>query len=435
MPSVAFHTFGCKVNQYDTQAIIELFSCAGYRIVPFTDQADIYVINTCTVTSVSDQKCRQMIRRVKRAYPGAELIITGCLSQNDTMFADEDVRLVMGTQNRSQIVNLFEKAMAVNKNINAVSALENDVYEPLRIGSDRHHTRAMLKIQDGCDNRCTYCIIPNVRGTPRSRPFMDIVKEAELLAEACFWEVVIIGIHLSDYGSDLVEKTDLSDVILALNTINGFKRLRLGSLDPAFITKRFIERIQQADKLCPQFHLSLQSGSDSVLKRMGRRYTTAEYLTAVDLIRRAFPNAAITTDIITGFPGETDQEFQDTIDMLTKISFSRVHVFPYSKREGTPASAFPDQIPQTIRDRRAKEIIDLGKKLAYHYHNRFLGTIQPVLFESSHEGTASGYTCEFVRVTAKNAQPNMILPVKITDISHHGMEGTVTVSAVNDINA
>jgi MiaB-like tRNA modifying enzyme len=418
--TVAFHTLGCKVNQYDSEAMLEAFQNAGYTAVSFSDKADVYVVNTCTVTGTGDKKSLQLSRRCLRLHPESQLIVAGCLAQRmGKELLKMGARLVIGTQNRSQVVKLYEKAMAENLRICAVSALENAVYEPLTVLAQEERTRATLKIQEGCDRFCTYCIIPSVRGPIRSRPLDDVVKEAKTLSENGYPELVLTGIHLSSYGRDLTENVDLSDVITALNRLPHVKRIRLGSLEPNLITEAFMQKISQCEKLCPQFHPALQSGCDTVLHRMGRRYNITMFEKAVQHIRNAYPHAALTTDIIAGFPGETEEEHQATLETLKKIGFAKVHVFPYSIREGTKAASFPGQLEKRVKERRAHEIAAIGEESAEIYRQSFIGKTCPVLFETPQEG----YTPEYIRVEAANGVAGQIQDVIITKTIQDGLYG------------
>ena len=310
MLTIAFHTLGCKVNQYDTQAMLEAFQAAGYEVVPFDQKADVYVVNTCTVTGTGDKKSLQTVRRVTRLHPGSQVIIAGCLAQRlGEKLMETGARLIIGTQHRNNVVALFEKAVAEGIQLCAVDSLQAVPYESLSTHSQQEHTRAVLKIQEGCDRHCTYCIIPSVRGPIRSRPLADVVDEARRLSEAGFSELVLTGIHLTSYGRDHSDTIRLADVVVALNALPKVSRIRLGSLEPTLITPEFIAKVKPCQKLCPQFHLALQSGSDTVLARMARRYNMAMYMKAVALLKEAWPMAAFTTDILTGFPGETQQEY------------------------------------------------------------------------------------------------------------------------------
>ncbi|MEG1776233.1 MAG: tRNA (N(6)-L-threonylcarbamoyladenosine(37)-C(2))-methylthiotransferase MtaB, partial [Clostridia bacterium] len=359
--TVAFTTLGCKVNQYDTQAMLEAFERRGYQVLASNAPADVYVINTCTVTGTGDKKSMQLIRRCGRRSPGAEVVITGCLAQRmGESLRDTGARLILGTQYRARVVELLEKAIAENTQLVAVDALEAAPYEPLSIHSHEGHTRAVMKIQEGCDNRCTYCIIPSVRGKVRSRPLASIREEAASLGEAGFCELVLTGIHLTSYGRDLPEKPTLAQAIREVCECKGVARVRLGSLEPSVASEGFVREISSLAQLCPQFHLALQSGSDAVLQRMKRRYSTAQFVAAVDRLRTAYPDAAFTTDVIVGFPGETEEEFVQTLSFCEKIGFMKLHVFPFSPREGTPAAEMPDQLPQGVKESRVRRLIALG---------------------------------------------------------------------------
>ena len=425
MLKIAFHTLGCKVNQYDSEAMLELFLKAGYTAVPFSDKADVYVVNTCTVTGTGDKKSLQISRRTLRLHPDSQLIIAGCLAQRmGKALLQMGARLVIGTQNRGQIVTLFEKAMAENLRICAVAALEETIYEPLAVSKQEERTRATLKIQEGCDRHCTYCIIPSVRGPIRSRRLEDVLAEAAALSENGYSELVLTGIHLSSYGRDLQGDIDLSDAMLGLNALPHVKRIRLGSLEPNLITEAFMRKLSKAEKLCPQFHPALQSGSNAVLNRMGRRYNMEMFTKAIQLIREYYPHAALTTDIIAGFPGETEEEHEETLEALKEIGFAKVHVFPYSIREGTKAASFSGQLSKQVKDRRAREITAIGEESAEAFRQTFVGKVRPVLFETRLEnGCFEGYTPEYLRVEAKNATPGSIQNIRITKTIPDGLYG------------
>ena len=400
MPTIAVCTLGCKVNQYDTQAMLELFQQAGYEAGAFDEFAEVYLINTCTVTGTGDQKSKQMIRRAHRRNPSASIIVAGCMAQRAAeALLLPGVRLIVGTQNRKAVVRLLERAMAQTEPLLAVEALKDASFEALSIHASEGRTRATLKIQEGCDQHCTYCIIPSVRGPVRSRPLCDVREEAERLAEHGFQEIVLTGIHLSSYGKDL-DHTGLPDVLEALERTDGIARVRLGSLEPNLITPEFVQTLRGFEKLCPQFMLALQSGSDSVLRRMGRRYTAASYQSAVECLRGTFPDMALTTDLLCGFPGETEAEFQQTLDFVEACAFSRIHVFPYSPREGTPAARMDGQVDARTKSERTARLMTLGKRLAQAYVDRFLDSVQPVLFEQVGADGPEGYTPHYIRVCA-----------------------------------
>ncbi len=422
MNTVACCTLGCKVNQYDTQAMLERFLAEGYRAVPFADVADVYIINTCTVTGTGDKKSMQMIRRALRRNPGAEIIVAGCLAQRSgAELLLPGVRLVLGTQRRGEVVTLLRKALAQHTALVAVDTLTEVPFEALNVTALEGHTRAVLKIQEGCNRYCSYCIIPSVRGPVRSRPLEDVAAEARRLADAGFIEIVLTGIHLTSYGLDLSDGTTLLDAIRAVHAAEGIARVRLGSLEPLVVTPAFVAALKTLPKVCPHFHLALQSGSDTVLSRMRRRYTSAQFLAACDLLRADFPQAAITTDAMTGFPGETDAEFAQTLRTCEQAQFARMHVFPYSEREGTVAASLPGVVPKAVRERRAGELIALGQTMQQASMRRLVGTTQPVLFEEDD----GGYTPAYVYVRAANGKIGTIQSVRITAISGDEAQGTI----------
>ena len=400
MRTVAYHTLGCKVNQYDTQAMEELLSAAGFQTVPFPGPADIYLINTCTVTGTGDKKSFQLARKLKREHPECTLILCGCLAQlkgGELLAAGAD--LVLGTQHRGQIVSLLNHVLDSGKPLCAVDPLPDTMaYEPLRITDYQDHTRAVLKIQEGCQNRCSYCVIPSVRGPVRSRPLEDIETEASRLAAAGFREIVLTGIHLSSYGKDFSPRRSLPDVLELLEKTDGILRIRLGSLEPGIITEDFVSALAGLRKICPQFHLALQSGSDTVLRRMRRQYQASGYLKAVQLLRSVFPDAAFTTDILTGFPGESESEFMETREIIRKVGFARIHVFPYSPRPGTPAADMPGQLSEAVKQSRSRELIALGKEVSLCYCRQWIGRETVLLPEEQVDGCWEGYSPEYLRI-------------------------------------
>ena len=400
MHTIAAHTLGCKVNQYDTQAMLELFRAEGYQIVPFDQEAEIYLLNTCTVTGTGDKKSFQLIRKIRREHPSSLLIVCGCLAQErGNELLSTGAGLVIGTQRRSEVLTLLRQVMDTGKPVCAVEPLRADQpFESLSIASRSDHTRAVLKIQEGCGNHCSYCIIPSVRGPVRSRPIADIREEVLRLCAAGFCEVVLTGIHLCSYGHDFSPPLTLIDAIRTVQEAEGILRIRLGSLEPTVATPEFAAVLRGCGKICPQFHLALQSGSDSVLARMKRRYNTAQYLQAVENLRREFPRAAFTTDILTGFPGETLSEFGETKAMIEKVGFSRIHVFPYSPRPNTPAAEMPGQLPAAEKERRARELIALGSIVSEKYLETWIGRESMLLPEESVNGCWEGYTPEYIRV-------------------------------------
>ena len=425
--TVAFHTLGCKVNQYDTQAMRERFLDAGYQETAFDGAADVYVINTCTVTGTGDKKSMQLIRRCARENPQAAIVVTGCLAQRaaDTLRLP-GVRLVLGTQRRGEVVELLEKALRQDKTLIAVEGLHSAPFEKLTVHAHEGHTRATMKIQEGCDRYCTYCIIPSVRGPIRSRPLEEIRAEAESLAAAGFREAVLTGIHLTSYGRDFRDGTTLIDAIAAVHAVEGIVRIRIGSLEPVIVTEEFVGRLKAYTKVCPQFHLALQSGSDTVLRRMRRRYTSAEFLHACALLRAAYPDCALTTDVMTGFPGETEEEFAQTVETVRAAAFSRMHVFPYSEREGTVAAAMEGSVPRAVREARARKLIAIGREMESAYEQRMIGTVQSVLLEEREEdGRTVGYTDSYIRVHVCGGEPGSVVPVRLTGCEKGEMTGEV----------
>ena len=428
MKKIAAHTLGCKVNQYDTQAMLELFQHAGFSVVSMNEDADVYLINTCTVTGVGDRKSLQLIRKNRREHPDSRLIICGCMAQQRgkeliSLGAD----LVLGTQNRGKVVDLLLEADSRGTPVCAVEPLSDcSLFEPLNTSTQNGHTRAVLKIQEGCRNRCTYCIIPSVRGPIRSRPLNDIRDEVSRLRDAGFREVVLTGIHLSSYGKDFSPAITLIDAIHTVQETEGILRIRLGSLEPGIATETFAEELKKADKLCPQFHLALQSGSDTVLARMRRRYNSAQYLQAVENLRRVYPHAAFTTDILTGFPGETEAEYLETEEMIRKVGFSRIHVFPYSARPDTPAAAMENQLPAALKEARARKLISVGNTVAREYLRSWLGKESFILPEEQINGCWEGYTPEYIRVKLEpgsRCSPGVPAGVRLIAVESRGMRG------------
>ena len=395
----AFHTLGCKVNQYDTEAMLESFERAGYEIVPFNADADVYLINTCTVTGTGDQKSLKLMRRIAREHPDAGMIAAGCLAQREAekILPMDNVRLVIGVQRRAEVVALYEEACRTGEPINAVAPLKNASFESLFVARHEGKTRATMKIQEGCDRYCSYCIIPYVRGPVRSMHIDNVRAEAKRLADAGYREIVVTGIHLGSYGRG--EDFTLLDAIKAVHDTG--VRVRIGSLEPITVTEEFARELSQLPELMRQFHLSMQSGSDTVLTRMHRRYDSAEYMRAVETIRRYMPDAALTTDVIAGFPGETEEEHRETLAFVERVAFARIHVFPYSRRSGTVADRMPGQVPEETKKRRTQELITLGNKLETAFVKACEGTVQTVLFETEDGGFSEGYTQHYVRVRAR----------------------------------
>ena len=427
MKTIAVHTLGCKVNQYDTEAMLEAFERAGYTAVSMREKADVYLINTCTVTGTGDQKSEKLIRRCARLYPECAIVVAGCLAQRNAekLMEMDNVRLVIGVQRRAQVVELLERAVEENVCINAVSSLKEADFEQLFVSRHEGKTRATMKIQEGCDRWCAYCIIPAVRGPVRSMPLADVRREAERLAAASYREIVVTGIHLASYGRGTQDS--LLGAIRAVHDVPGVERVRLGSLEPVVVTDEFARALSGMPGLMRQFHLSLQSGSDTVLARMKRRYTADEYYAACATLRKYMPDCAITTDIIAGFPGETDEEFTETLAFVEKVGFARIHAFPYSRRKGTVADRMDGQVDENIKHVRTNQLIDLGNKLEEKFVQELEGSVQSVLFEAkAGEGLAEGYTGQYVRVRAA-AQPGEIHSVRII-----GAEGTLAYGEIID---
>ena len=417
MKKVKFSTLGCKVNQYETEAMAELFVKKGYEI---TDDynCDVFVLNTCTVTNLSDRKSRQQISKIRSENSNAIIAVVGCYSQvsPDEIENIQGVNVILGTKYRKEIVELCELAKSSNKIINKVENIgKNKEFEELTINTEHSMTRAYIKIQEGCSQFCSYCIIPYARGPIRSRNIRDIVLEAKRLADNGFKEIVLTGIHVASYGKDFDNKDiGLIDVIEDIANIDKIKRIRLSSLEPRIVDKKFLDRLSQVEQFCDHFHLSLQSGSDSILQSMNRKYDTHLYERTINLIREYYPNAAITTDIIVGFPGETDEDFEQTLNFVDKIKFSKIHVFKYSNRKGTVASKMKNQIPGLVKKERSQRLIEKSK----YYTDKFLDNMlnQPikVLFESKNDnGFIKGYTTNYIRV---KRQYNPNLSNKIIDI-------------------
>lgn len=385
MKKVAFHTLGCKVNQYETQAMTELFEKVGYSVVEESHVADVYVINTCTVTNIGDKKSRQFIRRAKKSNPEAIIAVVGCYAQTapKEVLDIEGVNIVIGTNDRNKIVDLVERCRPDDK-INTVDdIMKVKEFEEMSVQEIKGKTRAFLKIQEGCNRYCSYCIIPYARGPIRSRRQPEIVNEVQRLVANGFKEIVLTGIHVASYGKDLETEENLLEVLNVVNSVEGLRRIRLSSLEPTIFTEEFLAELTNVDKLCQHFHLSLQSGSDNILKKMNRKYTTAEYREIVHRIRRTYPDVALTTDIIVGFPGETDEDFETTYRFVEEMNFSEIHVFKYSPRKGTPAAEFSNQIDGVVKHLRSEKLIALGEAMRSNYQSTFIGRIKDVLFENA----------------------------------------------------
>lgn len=431
MPKVAFITLGCKVNQFETETLEGLFLERHYEIVGFHEIADVYVINTCSVTHLGEKKSRQYIRRAKRLNPVAVVAVTGCYAQiaADEVAAMTGVDVVLGTQNRQGIVDLVEAAVQEHKKINVVTnIMEAKAFEEIPLLAMPGRQRAFLKIQEGCTNFCSYCIIPYTRGPLRSRPLAGILSEMNKFVAAGFKEVVLTGIHLGAYGRDLADDLTLTDVVKALAEVDGVMRIRLGSLESIEVTAEMIHLLQVHPKLCRHLHLPLQSGSNRILKGMNRPYTTTEYQRLIENIVSKVPDIAISTDLIVGFPGETEELFHETIEFVREMKFSKMHIFPYSKREGTPAATFFDQVPEEVKKERAHVMQELASDLAAQYAARFIGKVLPVLFETYDNGYSGGHTENYLKVLAPTPDDSLIgtiTPVVITNLTSDGVQGKV----------
>lgn len=412
-------TLGCKVNQYESEAMSELFESRGYRQVENDDFSDVYIVNTCTVTNLSDRKSRQFIRKSKKNNPNSVVAVVGCYSQvsPEEVKSIEGVDVVVGTTERNRIVDLIEESKKNNEKINIVKDLKNvrEFANTTNFDSN-NRTRAYMKVQDGCNRFCTYCIIPFARGPIRSRTIEDSVREARTLADRGFKEIVLTGIHIGSFGMDLGDMR-LIDLIEAIAEVDGIERIRLSSVEPLIITDDFMERAVKTGKLCDHFHLSLQSGSNNILKAMNRRYTREDYIEKANIIRKYMPHAGLTTDIIVGFPGESQEDFEDSMKIVKEVGFSRIHVFKYSKRKNTKAAVMKNQIDGNVKKERSEKLIALGEEYQEIFERENMKTTQSVLFEEKHDGVYYGYTTNYIRVKAKSEEDltNKIKKVKILD--------------------
>lgn len=419
MKKVALHNLGCKVNAYETEAMQEMLENNGYEIVPFKEGADIYIINTCTVTNMADRKSRQMLHRAKKLNPNAIVVATGCYVQakENSGEVDECIDIVIGNNRKKDLIEILEQETPKA----VIDINHTKEYEEMHLSKTAEHTRAYIKVQDGCNQFCTYCIIPFARGRVRSRAKDDVIREVTDLARNGYKEVVLTGIHLSSYGVDL-DGEDLLSLILAVNEVEGIERIRLGSLEPRIITEEFAKTIAGLKKMCPHFHLSLQSGCDATLQRMNRRYTSEEYYEKCQLLRKYFDNPALTTDVIVGFPGETEEEFAQSKAFIDKVDFYETHIFKYSKRQGTKAAVMENQVPEQIKTLRSNALLELDQQKRAKYEANFLGKEVEVLMEESiqinGETFQVGHTKEYVKIalqTEKNLQ-NQVTNVEI--VSH-----------------
>ena len=410
---VALHNLGCKVNAYETEAMQQLLEAAGYEIVPFAPGADIYIINTCTVTNIADRKSRQMLHKAKKMNPNAIVAAAGCYVQTgeEKLQADSCVDIIIGNNQKKNIVEAlaeFEEARGQQAHIIKINQTKE--YEELSIAKTAEHVRAYIKVQDGCNQFCTYCIIPYARGRVRSREPQQVLEEVRNLAKKGYKEVVLTGIHLSSYGVDFGpdKKETLLSLIQKVHQVDGIQRIRLGSLEPGIVTEEFVQGIAALPKVCPHFHLSLQSGCDSTLERMNRRYRSGEYKERCELLRQHYDNPALTTDVIVGFPGETEKEFQESREFIDGIRFYETHIFKYSRREGTRAAAMENQIQESVKTQRSRDLIELGELHQREYMESFLGKEVEILFEETVniQGKVCwiGHTREYIRAVAKTDQ-------------------------------
>jgi threonylcarbamoyladenosine tRNA methylthiotransferase MtaB len=425
----ALHNLGCKVNAYETEAMQQILEEAGYEIVPFSEYADVYVINTCSVTNMADRKSRQMLHRAKKQNPDAIVVGAGCYVQTKEAQAlvDESIDIVIGNNKKHELVPLLREYEASHRKMACVADInhEKQAYEELSLSRTAEHTRAFIKVQDGCNQFCTYCIIPFARGRVRSRELPDVLQEIRTLAKSGYREVVLTGIHLSSYGVDNGES--LLHLIEAVHELEGIERIRLGSLEPRIVTDAFAKRLSELPKICQHFHLSLQSGCDTVLSRMNRRYDTAEYEAGCALLRRYFEHPAITTDVIVGFPGETDEEFETTERYLERIHFYEMHIFQYSRREGTKAAAMPDQVPEAVKKERSEKLLALGHRMSEEFRRYYLGRQVTALLEEEflYDGKRyyTGYTKEYVKVAVETKK----------DLSNTFVTGTLKTQLTEDV--
>ncbi len=418
--TVSIHNLGCKVNSYEADAVLKLLEAAGYGIVPFTEKADVVIINTCTVTAVADKKSRQMLHRAKKLNPDAVVIAMGCYAETgkEKLADDAGVDLVIGNNRKKEIVPILEAWFAGEKKKEWFADIAHSrAYEAIRAAGTGGHTRAFVKVQDGCDQFCSYCIIPYARGRSRSREVSDVAEEVRQLAGEGIKEIVLTGIHLTSYGKGL--DTDLAGLIEAVHDIPGPERIRLGSLEAGIVTEDFVRRIRALPKVCPHFHLSLQSGCDATLKRMNRHYTTQEYAEKCALIREYYERPALTTDVIAGFPGETEEEFEQSYSFVESIGFFETHIFPYSRREGTAAAKLPDQVPETVKKERVARLLELNARQTERYLESGRGRSVPVLFEEEEQIDGvrywTGHTCRYekVRIASDEDLRNQIRSVRL----------------------
>lgn len=418
---VAFCSLGCKVNQYETNAMAQKFIEHGYEVVEFDEYADVYIVNTCTVTNVADRKSRQMLRRAKEINKDATLVACGCYAQvaKDELKKIPEIDLIIGNNEKNDIIQIVENHIAQKGAEDLVSDVMYKLdYVELGTTTYTEKTRAVIKVQDGCDRFCSYCLIPYARGHIRSRKIENVIEEIKKVVEEGINEVVITGIHIASYGRDFKGKNiGLIDLLEEINKIQGLHRIRLGSIEPTIITDEFVERLSKLDKICDHFHLSLQSGCTETLKRMNRRYTTEEFKAVTKRLRAKFPNAALTTDIIVGFPGETDEEFNTTYEFLKEIAFYKMHIFKYSQRKGTKAAVMPNQVDGKIKEERSKKLIELSNENEYNYNKKYIGKQVEVLFEEREGEYLKGHTTNYIVVKHKTDKDDLINKIAKVTVS------------------
>ena len=429
MKKAALHNLGCKVNAYETEPMQEMLEQAGYEIVPFREGADIYIINTCTVTNIADRKSRQMLHRARKMNPDAIVVAAGCYvqAQAEKQEVDPCIDIVLGNNRKKDLIAVLEEYQQKKAEGECLEEVEDisrtKDYEPLSLTKPGDHTRAYIKVQDGCNQFCTYCIIPYARGRVRSREVEDVIREVRALAENGYREVVLTGIHLSSYGIDFDGERHLLELIRAVHEVEGIRRIRLGSLEPGIITEEFAEALAALPKMCPHFHLSLQSGCDATLKRMNRRYTSGEYYEKCRILRKYFDRPALTTDVIVGFPGETEEEFRQSMEFVDKVDFYEAHIFKYSRREGTKAAVMENQVSEQVKAQRSALMISLGEKKRRAYEESFVGSEVEVLVEEPDvidgRKVQTGHTKEYIKVALESGEDlrNQIVKVRIDNDS------------------
>lgn len=426
---VAFFTLGCKVNQYETNAMAEQFEKNGYEIVSYEQKADIYIINTCTVTSISDKKSRQMIRKSKTLNPNAIIAAVGCYAQTARQELEkiQEIDLILGNHEKKDIVEFIENYAADSQHIAVADLMQEKEFDDFGEVTYTDKTRAVIKIQDGCDRFCSYCIIPYARGRVRSRKIESVRKEVEKIAALGIKEIVMTGIHIASYGKDFKENITLMDLLQEVNKIEGILRIRLGSLEPTLMTEEFVKKLKELDKICNHFHLSLQSGCNDTLKRMNRKYTTEEFKQSTLLLRKYFPNVLLTTDIIVGFPGETKEEFDKTYEFLKTIKFYRMHVFKYSKRTGTKACEMENQVPEKEKEERSRKLINLSDETEREYEESYIDREIDVLFEEEEGNFLKGHTANYMMIYVKKDEciKKLLNAVKIQKRENEKLIGNV----------